>query len=853
MKRLLAMLLALALTLSIVPATALPAFAEETVIEETIPEVTEPLEMEPEVTEPEVTEPEVTEPEVTEPEETEPDQGIAPIDETATEPVDLSEYYTLEEAVYAVQEQLLNRVAAFSIQTYVEYSDTYTEEDLLILGDELLYTASFLYTSPDSGEYLANHCLDYLCEPVYSTDGTYYYFTLSYQVVYLTTAEQEAAVDKKVASILKSLALDDASDYKKAAGIYDYLTKNVTYNNDISTDADLLKFSAYGALVSKTANSYGIASAFFRLAGELGLYVGMMYGEVGSEGYCAWNTVFIDSYYYYADAAQDVGGKRDHFLKGTSTLTGHSPESAYVEAYGEYLSPVDYGTAFIASGTVGDSVNWVLTEDGTLTIFGNGAIPDYTNTTYPIWYEEYRTKVTKLVIKESVTSIGAYAFYGMNKIKNVELQGNSITTIGSNAFYQCNTLTSVTISDGVTTIGDSAFNGCTSLTSVNIPDSVTTIGDSAFRATHLTSVTIPDGVTSINNSAFNLCSRLTSVTIPDSVTTIGDSAFRGCSGLTSVTIPDSVTSIGASAFEGCTALTTVTIPGSVATIGGSAFRRCYGLTSVTILDGVATTIGKYAFYDCYRLTSVTIMDSVTSIGTYAFAECIRLTSVTIPGSVVTIGDSAFNGCTGLNSVTILDGVDTIGKSTFRSCTSLTSVNIPNSVTTIGDSAFNDCLSLKSVTIPGSVTTIGNFAFQNCTGLRSVTISNGVATIGEWAFSNCSALKELALGNSITTIGQSAFTRCTSLTSITIPDSVTSIGSNAFTSCTSLTAVYITDLDAWLNISFESASSNPLYSASNGKLYLNGKLITDLMLPEGMSRFRTPSPALVILLSLAAPG
>ena len=137
--------------------------------------------------------------------------------------------------------------------------------------------------------------------------------------------------------------------------------------------------------------------------------------------------------------------------------------------------------------------------------------------------------------------------------------------IASNAFSDCSRLSSIIIPDSVTSIGDEAFYKCTSLTSVVIPDSVTSIGNSAFNdCTSLTSVVIGDGVTSIGNSAFEGCSSLTSVVIPDSVTSIGSYAFYSCTKLTSVVIPDRVTSIGNSAFNGCSKLTDVYYTGSEA-------------------------------------------------------------------------------------------------------------------------------------------------------------------------------------------------------------------------------------------------------------------------------------------------
>ena len=227
------------------------------------------------------------------------------------------------------------------------------------------------------------------------------------------------------------------------------------------------------------------------------------------------------------------------------------------------------------------------------------------------------SKLTSITIPNSVTSIGTYAFDDCSKLtsvhisdlaawcriafdysnanplsyaRNLYLNGtlvtdlvipNSVTTIGSYAFWGCSSLTSVTIPSSVTSIGSSAFNGCSSLTSITIPNSVTSIGSSAFSwCESLTSVTIPNSVTSIGEGAFSNCSGLTSITIPSSVTSIGERVFFSCSSLTSVTIPNSVTSIGYQAFNNCSSLTSITIPNSVTSIGSEAFAKCGNLIEI---------------------------------------------------------------------------------------------------------------------------------------------------------------------------------------------------------------------------------------------------------------------------------
>ncbi len=89
------------------------------------------------------------------------------------------------------------------------------------------------------------------------------------------------------------------------------------------------------------------------------------------------------------------------------------------------------------------------------------------------------------------------------------------------------------------------------------------------------------------------------------------------------------------------------------------------------------------------------------------------------------------------------------------------------------------------------------------------------------------------GKPVRVISGEAFKNCKSLTKITLPGSIIEIGKDAFNGCTGLTEVHINDISKWCNIEFDGTDANPLKYAK--KLYLNGEAVTELEIPEGVTK------------------
>jgi S-layer homology domain. len=241
-----------------------------------------------------------------------------------------------------------------------------------------------------------------------------------------------------------------------------------------------------------------------------------------------------------------------------------------------------------------------------------------------------------LTLPQGVTELPDFVF-AWSGLRSLEIPAG-VTEISGLAFCSCADLSSFSVhpdnpvfwvgSDGIlyaTRSGKTTLVRCplakSGIGAFVVPADVSALAECAFEeCLSLTAVTIPEGITEIPYCAFDDCINLRSVTLPDSLLRIGVAAFDGCEKLRAVSLPDGLTEIMAGAFSNCTSLSSIRIPGSVTEIGYMAFYDDTGLCSFIAEEGLET-LGSSNFSHCTSLTTVVLPASLSHMGINCFYEC----------------------------------------------------------------------------------------------------------------------------------------------------------------------------------------------------------------------------------------
>ena len=277
-----------------------------------------------------------------------------------TQPKKAGTVYTKEaEAAADLRKQMVSRSEAMSVTLRS------ARDDMLTLAADLWDLAlDHVEGSGTTGDYLRWQHTGKSCAmkkmPLasgYQYTFTYTPYTEYFDTIWFTTAAQEAALTNYIRNtILPQLSLSGKTTYQKVQAIYNWITANVKYDYSHMNDPTyLLQYTAYAAAVQKKAVCQGYANLFYRLANDAGIdcriITGKAYNGTQTEDH-AWNIVRMgDDKYYCLDATWDAGlepENYEYFLKGlTSFSRDHQAETdklntPYWTQYESRTSAADY-------------------------------------------------------------------------------------------------------------------------------------------------------------------------------------------------------------------------------------------------------------------------------------------------------------------------------------------------------------------------------------------------------------------------------------------------------------------------------------------------------------------------------
>ena len=397
--------------------------------------------------------------------------------------------------------------------------------------------------------------------------------------------------------------------------------------------------------------------------------------------------------------------------------------------------------------------------------------------------------IKKLVIPESVKSLGNKMCYGAKNLEEVVLPNN------------------------ITVIPDYAFEKCSSLTNINIPTSLVQIRANAFSQTALKEFIAPESLKEIWLYAFKDAKELRNVELKN-VTEIGDMVFENCEKLESIVIPETLEEIGASVFGGCSSLQDIDLPNKPLALDHNTFYGSAYYEDISNWENGVLYVDNYLLAinsDFLNVTEYEVKEGTIAIANNAFLNNAKnLTKVTLPEGLKLVGEKAFSSLYKLESVNIPSSVDTIGYNAFASTEIYSNttnwsdnglyidgwlVNVQNTKIsefevkegTIGVSNGSDVSFIPSrarkitkLTLPSSLRYIGKNSFKQLTLIKEISLGGSLEFIKEGAFAVCSSLEKVNLDEctNLALIGDQAFSQA-KISEITIPESVLEMGELVF--------------------------------------------------------------------------
>ena len=315
--------------------------------------------------------------------------------------------------------------------------------------------------------------------------------------------------------------------------------------------------------------------------------------------------------------------------------------------------------------------------------------------------------VTQIQYGASSTSVWTEGFRGNKSLQKVVLS-DTVSYIGEYAFYDCDGLLEVVLSKNVKNLLPYTFGACDNLTTLTIPAGVSTVADYVFAEEEST------GWSAIKTLRF-----------AGSAPLFGTNAFSQVSATVYYPANDpswtpqvrqnyggQINWVADASLPGGSGVQTVVASGSC----GPNAAWCLDSTGTLTISGSGEVTSAPWLADYVSvIRQVKVEEGITVLKRAAFYEATSLQQVNLPNSLLVIEDACFEHCTSLKQIIIPDSVHTIGAGAFKG-SGLEKVYLSNSLKTLSSNLFANCHNLMEITIPASVTSVEEMVFSNTTGI-----------------------------------------------------------------------------------------------------------------------------------------
>ena len=359
-----------------------------------------------------------------------------------------------------------------------------------------------------------------------------------------------------------------------------------------------------------------------------------------------------------------------------------------------------------ANGVIGDTFAWQIVN-GILSVYGQGALPDYSAGSPAPW-SAYAADITGVYVNDGINKIGAYDFYGLTAMETVRLP-EEVTSIGTYAFYNANALTAFVCPAELARIEPYAFGCAKALSRLEYNAKLSYLGAYAFE----------------------YLESMQTVVLPGSLTSVGSQVFYKCKNVKTIIVEEGITDLPSFIFPFSTSshqIETIYLPSTMRTISEiSAYNVLTWCKNIEVsdenpyfasVDGVLfdkaiTRLIKYP--DQHTGVYYQVPASVSALGGRAFYGTRNLKYLDLSATAVT---SLQASVLGSNQYSPIGSI--YGSGVF--------VNLPAGLTDLGNLAFGVLSQVNQIYVPSSVNTVSDTFMAQATKPVIVTDSDAAAVV-----------------------------------------------------------------------------------------------------------------------------